>query len=202
MLKCLISDLGNVILFFDHMITAKSLSKIIDLQHEEIYKRIESSGIHKDYVIGKLSDQEFYESVLKVLDVSTSMLSFVEFAECWGNIFHPNQPMIDFLIQIKSRIRIILLSNTNSLHIKYIEKHFPDVIDLFEGRLVYSHEVGAQKPDRIIYEHALELAECKPEECLFVDDISEYVIAARDSGIIGHVYTSHEKFLETINSML
>jgi putative hydrolase of the HAD superfamily len=48
---------------------------------------------------------------------------------------------------------------------------------------ILSYEVGAMKPDPRIFERAIELAGCLPEECFYTDDIAEYVEAARRMGI-------------------
>ena len=60
--------------------------------------------------------------------------------------------------------------------------------------MVLSHEVGAMKPSPAIYEKAVEVAGCRPEECFFVtDDIPEYVEGARQFGIDAVRFESAEQ---------
>ena len=55
--------------------------------------------------------------------------------------------------------------------------------DLLDGTIT-SAEVGARKPDPLIFERALELAGCEPEEALHVGDTAEEDVAgARAAGI-------------------
>ncbi|ATZ26948.1 Alpha-D-glucose-1-phosphate phosphatase YihX [Streptomyces lavendulae subsp. lavendulae] len=54
--------------------------------------------------------------------------------------------------------------------------------------VVSSARVGVAKPDREIYEIALDRAGAAPERCLFVDDLRENVEAARALGMTGLHY--------------
>lgn len=59
---------------------------------------------------------------------------------------------------------------------------------LYEGRpgvsgLLISHELGVGKPDRAFFEKALEHADRRAHECLFIDDKPEYVDGAEHVGI-------------------
>ncbi|MCA9060255.1 MAG: HAD family phosphatase, partial [Planctomycetaceae bacterium] len=47
---------------------------------------------------------------------------------------------------------------------------------------------GALKPEPRIYEAALAVAQCRPDECFYTDDIAAYVQKATTFGIHAHVY--------------
>jgi len=49
------------------------------------------------------------------------------------------------------------------------------------------------KPQPEIYRAALALAQCRPEECFFTDDIPEYVEGARRLGIDAVQFESGEQ---------
>jgi len=49
--------------------------------------------------------------------------------------------------------------------------------------IVYSHEVGIEKPDPRIFELALARLGVRPEESLFLDDLAIHVEAARALGM-------------------
>ena len=53
-------------------------------------------------------------------------------------------------------------------------RHFHD--------LVLSYEVKAMKPQPEIYQAALDMAGCRPEECFYTDDIAAYVEGAQADG--------------------
>ncbi|RKY58725.1 MAG: hypothetical protein DRP96_08020 [Candidatus Neomarinimicrobiota bacterium] len=86
---------------------------------------------------------------------------------------------------------MILLSNTNDLHIRAVRLK-TDILNEFDD-LVLSYQVGTRKPDKAIYQKALNIAGQSPENCLFIDDLPENVRAARDVGIRSHQYQNiHE----------
>ena len=49
------------------------------------------------------------------------------------------------------------------------------------------------KPDRAIFQAAVERAGCRPEECFFTDDIAAYVEGARSLGIDAVQFESREQ---------
>jgi putative hydrolase of the HAD superfamily len=55
--------------------------------------------------------------------------------------------------------------------------------DSMVERIVYSHEVGMQKPEPRIYAHTCDLLSVSPEQVFFVDDRAENVDAARALGM-------------------
>jgi putative hydrolase of the HAD superfamily len=54
------------------------------------------------------------------------------------------------------------------------------------------------KPSPLIYQKAVELAGCRPEECFFTDDISEYVEGARKFGIDAVQFVSAAQLQEEL----
>ena len=62
-----------------------------------------------------------------------------------------------------------------------MKNHF-QWLELFD-ELIYSCEIGKNKPDKRIYEACLSRLEIPPQECLFVDDSVENVHGAMKSGM-------------------
>ena len=52
----------------------------------------------------------------------------------------------------------------------------------------YSYKVHQMKPDLEIYETFLKENDVKPQECLFLDDIPENIVAAKKAGMNGIVF--------------
>src|SRR5262249_4939717 len=76
--------------------------------------------------------------------------------------------------------RLVLLSNTDPIHVTYIETNF-EFPRYFHGR-VYSCEAGVSKPDPAIYQQALREAAVPLEAILYVDDTPACVEAGRRAG--------------------
>ena len=76
------------------------------------------------YETGKLSDQEFVE---QSLDILNHPLTSDEFVAAWKNIFSPNLPMWEVVHTLKKQgHRLILFSNTNAIHARSFLKTYQD----------------------------------------------------------------------------
>lgn len=53
----------------------------------------------------------------------------------------------------------------------------------FRFQIVESAKVKLRKPDPAIFEYVMKLVNVSPAECIFLDDIQENIMAAKDLGI-------------------
>ena len=97
----------------------------------------------------------------------------------------------DFLLRLRQRYNVFLLSNINELHERWItdymerEHNIQDFETRYFDGVYYSHLIRLRKPDREIYEYVLADAELIPGETMFFDDLQINVEAARQVGIQG-----------------
>jgi putative hydrolase of the HAD superfamily len=102
--------------------------------------------------------------------------------------------MIDLLPLLTKRYKLILLSNTNDLHVEVIEKQY--AFFQYFHHLVFSHLTGTSKPDPKIYQTALDLSNSSPETCLFIDDLEENVKVAIAMGMSGIVFSGYTDLID------
>lgn len=179
MIKAVIFDLGNTIVPFDFRRGYAAMERRCKYPAAEIPKRIGATDLVVRFESGKVDQHAFVKELCGILDLE---MSFEEFRDVWFSIFLPETLVSeDWLAALKERYRLVLLSNTNTLHFEMLEANYP-ILRLFEQR-VLSNEVGAMKPSPIIYERAVELAGCRPGECFFTDDVAVYVEGARACGL-------------------
>ena len=85
------------------------------------------------------------------------------------------------------RFQLILLSNTNPLHMKMMEERLgADRFDRFRNSFHYfylSYELHMRKPEPQIFRHILDTHDLIPNECLFIDDTAIHTESASDLGI-------------------
>jgi glucose-1-phosphatase len=190
MIKLFVFDLGNVILPFEHRQIAVKLlkrtrGKIVPSPHELFSFLFDmENGLVNPYEEGLMSSIEFFATVRDRYDLE---LSFEEFRSIWNPIFR-NDPDVDEAIRyLKLRgLTLFLLSNTNELHFAHIIKNYPIVHSFDEW--ILSFEVGAKKPKKRIFEMVSEKMDVESGEVFYVDDIAEYVDAARACGFQGMVF--------------
>ena len=68
--------------------------------------------------------------------------------------------------------------------------------------LVYSYEVGIQKPDRRIYEIACQRLGVPPAEVVFLDDLEANVVAARQVGMRAVLFQSTAQAITDVEACL
>lgn len=180
MIKNLIFDFGDVFINLDKQ---GAMEKALNLfQLNELSEDIHA--INALYEQGLISTNEFLEFYLEnfpELDSDTIL-------EAWNCILmeFPNH-RLEFLETLakEGQFKLLLLSNTNELHIDWIKDNvafYEDFKSHFDA-FYLSHEIQLRKPNRNIYEYVLKENNLQPQETLFIDDTEENIIAAAELGI-------------------
>lgn len=190
MTKAVLLDLGNVIVGLDMDRVYRATAAVSSLSLSEIPGRLRDSGLYQPYERGEMSSEEFYRRFCRSLHLNG--VSFDEFATLWGDMFQPAPLLADELLRgLSARYPMLLLSNTNELHFRWIREHYP-LLEHFH-QYVLSYQVGAMKPSPEIYREAIRRAGCQPQECFFADDVAENVEGARRVGIDAVVFTGEQQ---------
>ena len=191
----IVSDMGNVVLYFDHRKTCRGLAHYSAMDAEAIYEAIFGADRHRPYEQGTLSSDAFRSEVECLIGASVRPDAF---ARIWGDVFWANEPTIELYQQLRGTGRFALLSNTNDLHWNYIEPALPK--GLFEHTIL-SFRVGACKPEPAIYEEACRAIADWPKPWLYVDDIARYAEASEAYGMTGVHFTDAEALGEHLRAM-
>ena len=186
MIRTVISDLGKVILWFDNGIFLKKLGARCSRSVEEIraaaHTRVNLIG---DFDQGLISPNDFYRSIVTPLG---AQISVPDFFKIYEDIFSLIPGTLDVLKKVKAAgYRLILLSNVDVRRFGHIRRKFPEIF-IFDD-YVLSYEIKSVKPQPRIYEEAVRRANAAAEECVFFDDIEEFVQAARTIGIESFRFT-------------
>ncbi len=194
-ISVIVFDLGNVLIPFDYNRILEKLDEIENGLGSRFYKLYKNNyDIHQKYEKWELSDDEFLNIMM---DWTEHKVSGEEFCRIYSDLFTVNDDNIALLPRLKNNYRLVLLSNTNHIHQKYGWEHY-DFLKHFD-KLVLSHEVGAIKPEEKIYRAVENFTKAPSSEHLFIDDIMEYVEAAKKAGWDSFQFTTHEKLLEELN---
>ncbi|MDH4297794.1 MAG: HAD-IA family hydrolase, partial [Cyclobacteriaceae bacterium] len=97
---------------------------------------------------------------------------------------------LHLLLKLKEKYRVYLLSNTNSIHINYINQTMlPGILqptsplESYFHRAYYSHIMKKRKPNADIFEQVLAENALVPGETLFLDDNTDNLAGANQLGI-------------------
>jgi FMN phosphatase YigB (HAD superfamily) len=172
-----IFDLGGVLVSVDFMRACKRLEAAGGAPAAVILEAIANGEDKLGFDTGRLSPEQFVARLCAAIGVR---LPYVEFAEIWCDIFAEQKEVTALLDQIAAKADLVLLSNTDPLHIEYVRSHY-DFLAKF-GRMLLSYEVGHAKPARQIFERAIGLR-APGTRMIYFDDVAEYVSAARACGL-------------------
>lgn len=183
-LTTLIFDFGGVLINLDLPLCINKLKEIGATGVEKYLSNFGQSDFFLQWEKGEIGLREFRENIRAI---SSGQPSDDEIDAAWM-AFLQDIPAekIELLKQLRSRYRILMLSNTNPLHIEQsartaFEAHGTTMNELFD-KCYLSYEIGLTKPGREIFEYLLNDAGVEPGECLFLDDGQKNIDTARAMG--------------------
>lgn len=196
MIKNIVFDFGDIFINLDKKLFAEELQKIHISQESE-----EMLPILQQYEMGLVSTDKFLTFFEERLSVSQDQLK-----KAWNSILldFPKERLrfIQNLSESK-KYRLFLLSNTNDLHISWIQKNWGmeqyNAFKICFEQFYLSHEINLRKPNNNIYEFVLTTNKLAPKETLFIDDTKENTDAAKALGIhIWNLKPGKEDVLELL----
>ena len=182
MITTIIFDWGGVLAPADNASTARKLSRKYNLDFSHLKRRLgeleAQNSISSDYSgFTKGMEQEFNipgkEAIKCLLD-------------------YPAGPGFEFARSIKGRFKLCILSN--QMHFKTQDIRNSNDLSFFDC-ILFSSEVGLQKPSKEMFHLLLEQINEKPESCLFIDDNIDNINSAISLGFRG----LHSQDIEKLN---
>jgi len=177
MIKAIVFDWGGVLI--DYPISA-SISYCADLLKvdEELL-----SHAFKQYVTlfqkGEISEDLLWENICKKLKIQKPTMPSL-CREAFHNVYTPKKEMFQLATNLKKNgYKIGFLSNTELPMMKYFKEQQYSMFDV----TVFSCAEGITKPEKRIYEILLKRLSVEAYETVLIDDIKEYIDAAKDIGM-------------------
>lgn len=176
-LRAIFFDLGMVLFTFDWGIATPRFASFNGGNQSSVQSFL-AHQFHIDYELGLLSDQEFYQRAREHMGFRGS---FDQFRDIWCNIFSEISGTAARARQLAAVLPAYVISNTNPLHIAFLEAREP-LFQVFRRRF-YSYQLGIRKPESRLYLAMLEQAGVDAPHALLVDDKLENVQGARAVGM-------------------
>ena len=181
--KAVLFDIGKVIVGVDVRRAAEPLGAAAGMSPAEIWRAIETDPRWPDWQEGRMTAQEWHEHLTGRFGVR---LNLNEFCEMWNRALVRETIIEEGLFaDMAKRFRMALLSNTDPIHVAYMEENFGFMRHFPAARRVYSCAVGVSKPSPAIYAKGIGACGVPAGEILYVDDVAEFVEAGRKAGLQG-----------------
>ncbi|MCF8243212.1 MAG: HAD family phosphatase [Melioribacteraceae bacterium] len=188
----IVFDLGNVLIPFDY---SKMINKLNDIadglgdHFEKLYRDNYEAG-HRKFERWQITNDQFLDLMM---EWTKNNITREEFCHIYSDIFEVNKEVSSLLPQLKEKYQLVLLSNTNDIHKKYGWEKY-DFLKHFD-KLILSHEIGAVKPEEKIYKAVEQFTQKPADEHIFIDDIKEYVDAAKNLNWDGIQFTGYDNLV-------
>lgn len=183
-IKTIFFDLGGVLINFSHEKMCENIAQCCQIDNDLVRAHLFKKGLGEQYERGEIDSHTIHKHFCQLSGIA---LDFAELMEAAASIFSPKKEMPPILENLKKQnISLFLLSNTCDAHFRYVKKHYK-FLELFDGYIL-SYEAASRKPEKTIYETALQISRTPVEECFYTDDVPEYVDAALSYGIDSHLF--------------
>ncbi len=198
--KWLLVDIGEVILLKD------SGKRFGELLAEELNIDLElAQQINKAHYttmdIKFIPEEVFVADLKKDLGYDAPSDIYAYFARAYKKQVRPNYELLAFLKEVRAAgVKTAILSNTIAIYSEIQEQSGISKADGFDP-ILYSWEVEMLKPNREIFELAIERLEAKPQEIVFIDDKEEHLAGARSAGIRTILFEDTDGTIEKIRQL-
>jgi len=143
-------------------------------EHERLTKQFRQDKLFLKAGNGEI-DSDTFLSLLGFKDTQYHMKDYIENYLTLDAGFKP------FAKEFAEKYDFVLLSNDVAAWSEYLTEYH-DMNRYFKEKIV-SGDVKCRKPDKKIYELALEMSGKRPEECIFIDNKVENLLVAQELGI-------------------
>lgn len=198
MIKCIIFDLGGVVVdFYNDDDYYPYLSKISGIPLITINKIIDQD-IRIDLDKSTTTQKAFDTQVAKQLGIEEKDIVWYEFYKKRAKLY---KGTINIIKRLSGKYVLAYLSNTDRSRYTYtVEKLLKPYLHLFDYRFA-SCDIKLRKPDREIYTYALRNMKIKSGEAIFIDNQIENVVGARKTGIKSILFTSAKDLEKRLRKM-
>lgn len=197
-IKNIIFDLGNVIININHDKAIAAFKELFGSHYPDMEKNLTASNILEKYETAEINTDDF----IAFFKSYHPELTDKEIIEAWNSmLLDIPKERLELINQLGLQYRVFLLSNTNQIHLDYINdyvtKHFDinSISEPFE-KGYYSHEMRLRKPNPKIFEAILADKNLLAEETLFIDDSEEHIIASKQLNLKTHHLLATESIID------
>lgn len=196
-IRAVFFDFGGVIQRTEYQSPRQRLAERFGMDYDDMDKLVFAGESARLASVGGITEEAHWSAVLKRLKCPASELPAIKDEFFGGDIV--DRALLDFIRSLRGRFRTGLITNAWSGMRAFLQAQ--GLLALFDD-VVISAEVGVAKPEAGIYRIALEQAQVRAEEAVFVDDVQANVDACRKVGMKGVLFDDPQNALRELNKWL
>ena len=190
-------DFGGVIQRTEYQAPRQQLAQRFDMEYEDIDKLVFNSPSAVKATVGEVSEKAHWKAIAQRLKIKGDEIEKVEAEFFAGDMV--DLSILQYLQSLRPRYKVGMISNAWSGMREYLVRQ---KIDSAFDTLTISAEVGEAKPDAKIYLLALEQAQVKASEAVFVDDVAKNIEACEKVGMKGILFKDPNESMKQLKKLL
>ena len=194
MIKAIIFDAGGVV-FLDRIEAVdRKISEALGISYNDFADL--KKPVYNGLLAGKLSVEEFAVNVQNHFRLGFDVLP--AWKKTYLEVMSINTELLELVKKLKKNYKVAIISNAPKLHAELNNQR--GAYSLFEPAII-SCNVGFVKPDRKIFEIALQKLALKAEECIFIDDREEHLQVPKEMGFKVIHFKGNSQFVEELKKI-
>ena len=205
LIKNLIFDLGGVIINLDMSLSFQKFAKLGNISLEQMNQMAENEPLFNKYEKGLITSAQFRTGICALLnrDIPDAQIDIA-----W-NAMLLDIPLerLQFIERLKPHYKLLVLSNTNEIHITEFIKRMDTVYgakkyDALFDDIYYSHLVNMRKPAAEIYQFVLQENNIIAQETLYLEDNRENIESSKKLGFMTYEVPTNQLDLNFLENEL
>jgi len=190
--KTLLLDIGGIFFYPAWRLQGiPEISKRLHIKTSDFKKALDK--YKKPFYTGKMSETEYWESVLEKVDLQT--IDSLELKKLYRSYILPIPKTLDLLSILSTKFTLVSCNNSPKEWMDYRIKMYS--LDKYFTKFFTSGYMGYMKPENKMYLTILE--SYKNEDLLYIDDNKDYISIAQEKyKIHGKTYHSYKDLLQLV----
>jgi epoxide hydrolase-like predicted phosphatase len=150
--------------------------------------------------LGKCTEQDIMNGLREHIGMTPEQIDGL-WADIWLDYLgSPNTELMTYFSNLRPKYRTAILSNSfvGAREREQAAYGFEDMVEF----IIYSHEVGLQKPDPAVFQLLCDRLNLPPAEIVYLDDVDVHVNAARAHGIHAVQFIENSQAIAEIEAIL
>ena len=196
-IRAIFFDFGGVIQRTEYQAPRQHLAQRFGMEYDDIDKLVFGSPSAMKATLGEINVKEHWKSIARRLKLQSHAIESFEADFFAGDVI--DHSILQLMRSLRPRFKTGLISNAWSDMREYlVRKKIDEVFDT----VTISAEVGVAKPNVNIYLLALEQAQVKAGEAVFVDDVAANIEACEQVGMKGILFKDPQESMEQLKKLL
>lgn len=196
-IRAVFFDFGGVIQRTEFQAPRQRLAERFGMDYDDMDRLVFAGETARRASLGEIKEDDHWAQVLQRLKRPASELQGIKDEFFGGDVI--DYELVDFIRSLRGRAGVGLISNAWDGMRPHLARI--GLLDLFQP-VVISAEVGMMKPEAGIYRFALEQAQVKANEAVFVDDMPANIEACEQVGMKGILFKDPQEAMQQIRRLL